>query len=234
ARGSDAGFRFWLEWDYAGAIAAAKHAIELNSNHALAHFYLAHTLSNIGEHAEALSEIRRTLVLDPFSLLANAMYGQFLYHAGRDAESLEQLRKTLELEPRFWVAQICLAKTYERLGHHAQALDCCRNAWVFSSGNTEALSIAGHVHAMAGERAEAEQKLNELLARRKERYVPPYNIALVFAGLGDLDSALQWLELAFADRDVRMNFLRDHKWNVLRSRREFLALMRRVGLPESP
>jgi TolB-like protein len=232
AHGSDAGFKFWLDWDYEGAVASARRAIELNSNHALARFYLAHTLSNLGEHAEALAEIRRTLALDPFSLLTNAMYGQFLYHAGRGAESVEQLRKTLELEPRFWVAQICLAKTYERLGRHAEALECCRNAWVSSGCNTEALSIEGYVHAVSGNRADAEQKIHELLARRKEHYVPPYNIALVFAGLGELDFALHWLELAFADRDVHMNFLRDHKWNVLRSRLEFRSLMQRVGLPE--
>jgi TolB-like protein/DNA-binding winged helix-turn-helix (wHTH) protein/Flp pilus assembly protein TadD len=232
ARSSDAGFRFWLGWDYKGAVAAARRAIELSFNDALAHYYLAHTLSNIGEHAEALAEIRRTLALDPFSLLANAMYGQFLYHAGRDGEAVEQLLKTLELEPRFWVAQICLAKAYERLGRHAEALQCCRQAWASSGGNTEALSIAGYVHAVSGQRAEAEKKIHELLARREEHYVPPYNIALIFAGLRDLDSALHWLEVAFADRDVHMNFLRDHKWDVLRSRREFRSLMASVGLPE--
>lgn len=231
-RSSEAGFKFWLEWDYAGASASARRAIELNSNCALAHFYLAHTCSNIGEHGEALTEIRRTLALDPFSLLANAMYGQFLYHAGQDADSVAQLQRTLELDARFWVAQICLAKTYERLGRHEEALECCHDAWAASAGNTEALSIAGYVHAVSGKRAEAEQKIRELQARSKEHYVPPYNIALVFAGLGEVDSALHCLELAFAERDVHMNFLRDHKWNVLRSRNEFRSLMKRVGLPE--
>lgn len=232
ARGSEAGFRFWLLRDYRGAVACARRALELNSNHALAHYYLGHTLSNIGEHAEALAAIRRALALDPFSLLTNAMYGQFLYQAGRDAESVEQLRKTLDLEPRFWVAQVCLAKTYGRLGRYGEALECCRNAAALSGGNTEPLSIAGHVHALSGERTEAEGQLHELLAQRKERYVPPYNIALIFAGLGDADSALQWLELGLAESDVHMSFLRDHKWNVLRPRREFGSLMRRVGLPE--
>ena len=232
ARSSEAGFRFWLEWDYTGASACARRAIELNSNCALGHFYLAHTCSNTGRHAEALTEIRRTLALDPLSLLANAMYGQFLYHAGRHAESVEQLRKTLELDARFWVAQICLAKTYERLGRHAEALECCREAWTASGGNTEALSIAGYVHAASGNRAEAGRRMQELQALRKERYVPPYNIALIYAGLGELDSALHWLELAFAERDVHMNFLRDHKWDGLRSDGRFRSLMRRVGLPE--
>jgi TolB-like protein/Flp pilus assembly protein TadD len=232
ARSSDAGFKFWLEWDYPGAVTSARRAIELNSNHSLAHFYLAHTLSNIGEHAEALAEIRRTLALDPLSLLTNAMYGQLLYQAGRDADSVAQLQKTLEFEPRFWVAQICLAKVYQRLGRNAEALECCRKAWESSGGNTEALSIAGYVHAVSGKRTEAERTIRGLLARAQEHYVPPYNVALVYAGRGEVASALHWLELAFADRDVHLNFLRDHKWNVLRSSPEFRSLMQRVGLPE--
>src|SRR5581483_3993212 len=180
ARASDAGFKFWLGWDFQGAKADARRAIELNANQTLAHFYLAHTLSNTGEHAEALAQIRSTLLLDPLSLLANAMYGQFLYHADRVAESVDQLRATLDLEPRFWVAHICLAKSYERLGRYVEALECCSNAWMYSQGNTEALSLAGYVCAIAGEHDKAEEKLREMLERRKERYVPPYNVALVY------------------------------------------------------
>ena len=131
AHSSDAGFRFWLAWDFAGAKAAARRGIDLNANYALAHFYLAHALSNTGEHPEALTQIRRTLALDPFSLLTNAMYGQFLYHAGRDAEALEQLRATVELESHFWVAHICMAKVNERLGRHSEALECCRERPTF-------------------------------------------------------------------------------------------------------
>ncbi len=60
--------------------------------------------------------------------------------------------------------------------------------------------------------------------------MPPYNIALIFAGLRDHDSALRFLERALAERDVHMNFLRDHKWDELRPRPEFRSLMERVGL----
>ncbi len=230
AHSSDAGFKFWLDWDFRGAKAAARRGIELNANYALAHFYLAHALSNTGEHAEALTQIRHTLTLDPFSLLTNAMYGQFLYHAGQDAAALEQLKATLELESRFWVAHICMAKVYERLGRYGEALECCENTRRYAGANSESLSIAGYVHAAAGERSKAESAVHELLQWQKERYVPPYNIALVFAGLNDFDAALRWLELAFTDRDVRMTFLRDHKWHALRSRPEFGALLGRVGL----
>jgi tetratricopeptide (TPR) repeat protein len=160
------------------------------------------------------------------------MYGQFLYHAGRDADSLEQLRATLELDSHFWVAHICMAKTYERQGRYVEALESCENAWRYSGGNTEALSIAGYVYAKMGDRGAAQAKIAEMLQRRKERYVPPYNIALVFAGLEEPDAAVHWLGQAFEDRDVRLNFLRDQKWEILRPRPEFRALVARVGLPE--
>ena len=66
----------------------------------------------------------------------------------------------------------------------AEALQACENAWNFSGGNTEALSIAGYIQAVAGDKTKAESQVQEMLQRKKERYVPPYNLALVFAGLG--------------------------------------------------
>jgi hypothetical protein len=101
----------------------------------------------------------------------------------------------------------------------------------FSGGNTEALSIAGYVHAVSGNKAKAEATIHQMLDLKRERYVPPYNIALVFAGLQESEAALQWLEQAFADRDVHMVFLLDHKWNGLRSNEQFLQLVSRVGFP---
>jgi hypothetical protein len=65
----------------------------------------------------------------------------------------------------------------------------------------------------------------------KERYVPPYNVGLVFAGLREAEAALQWLEQAFADRDVHMPFLLDQKWDGIRRIAQFQDLLLRVGLP---
>jgi hypothetical protein len=69
-----------------------------------------------------------------------------------------------------------------------------------------------------------------MLELRKQRYVPPYNIALVFAGLAQTEAALDWLEQAFEDRDVHMPFLLDHKWNGIRPTTAFQSLLSRVGL----
>lgn len=226
---ADARVKFWYDWDFDGAEAAARRAIQLNENYAPAHMSLAHVLSNIGCHEEALSVIRQALVLDPFALIYGAMYGQILYHAGKYHESVQQLRATLNMEPRFWVGQICAAKVYERLGMHAAALAACDRAWEYSSGNTEALSLAGYVHAFTGNRLKAHAKIDHMSRIRENRYVPSYNLALVHVGLGENETALQLLEQAFGERDAHMPFLLDHKWDSLRSTPRFRKLLSRVG-----
>ena len=227
---SDAAIKFWFDWDFAAAETAARKAIRLNSNYALAHLYLGHILSNIGRHAEALKAIQQARLLDPFSLITNTLQGQFLYQAGKVEESILQFHSTLEMEPRFWVAHICLAKSLEQLGNYRDAVAECDKAWEFSGGNSEALSLAGYIHAIAGEYAEAETTIQQLTDQKSKRHVPPYNFALVFAGLKQDENALGSLEQAFAERDVHMTFLLDHKWNGLRSNPRFAALVDRCNL----
>jgi TolB-like protein/Flp pilus assembly protein TadD len=226
---ADATVKFWFDWDFDGAESAARLAIQLNENYSLSHLYLAHVLSNTGRHDEALAVIQQALVLDPLSLISGTMFGQFLYQAGRDLEAVEQFNAILEMEPRFWVGQICAAKVYEKLQMYSEALAACDQAWEFSSGNTEAPSLAGYVHAVTGDTTQAEAKIHEMLELRKQRYVPSYNIALVYAGLGATEAALQWLQQAAEEHDVHMPFLLDHKWDGLRSNEQFQQLLARVG-----
>jgi tetratricopeptide (TPR) repeat protein len=233
AHTSDAAAKFWFDWEFKGVEIAARRAISLNDNYTLAYLFHAHVLSNTGRHDEALAIMRQALVLDPLSLILGAIRGQFLYHAGRDQESIEQFKMTLGMEARFWVGQICAAKVYEKVGMYAEALAACEHAWEFSGGNTEALSIAGYVHAVSGDRAKAEATIHRMLELKKERYVPPYNVALVFAGLRETEVALRWLEQALVDRGVHMVFLLDHKWNRLRSNGQFRQILSRVGFTGS-
>jgi TolB-like protein/Flp pilus assembly protein TadD len=229
AHTADAQAKFWFDWDFKGVEAAARRAISLNENYLLAYLFLAHVLSNTGRHDEALAIMEQALVLDPLSLILGAINGQFLYHAGRTSESIAQFKVTLGMEPRFWVGQICAAKVYEKVGMYSEALVACDRALEYSGGNTEALSIAGYVHAVSGNKAKAEATIHQMLDLKRERYVPPYNVALVFAGLQESEAALQWLEQAFADRDVHMPFLLDHKWDEIRPTPQFQNLLSRVG-----
>jgi tetratricopeptide (TPR) repeat protein len=162
------------------------------------------------------------------------MAGQFLLHAGRYTEAVEVLNKAFSIDPGFWVAHIMMGQIYERSGKPEAAIQSFEKAYSLSAGNTMALSAKGYVLARTGRHAEAEQIVHDLMEAGKARYVPPYNIALVYEGLGNRESALEWLAKAYETRDVQMVFLPiDPKWNGLRSDFRFTELLKRCHFVRS-
>jgi hypothetical protein len=66
----------------------------------------------------------------------------------------------------------------------------------------------------------------------KRRYVPSYQLAVVYAGLDDKDSAFRLLENAYAERSGSLIYLnRDPRLKDLHSDSRFADLVRRIGLP---
>jgi TolB-like protein/DNA-binding winged helix-turn-helix (wHTH) protein/Flp pilus assembly protein TadD len=219
---------FWMEWDWTRAKRRLSRAIELNQNSADAYRMYAHVLSNSGAHSEADLAITKAQQLDPLSAMITAMRAQFRIFAGSYREARIHAEKSIAIAPEFWIPHVILGKVEERLGNAESAIASLDRAYRLSRGNTEPLSIKGYVLARMGRRAEAEQVRRELEQGGLSRFVPPYNIALVCAGLGDREAALKWLERAFAARDVHMAFLPvDPKWTELRGWEAFESLLRR-------
>jgi hypothetical protein len=91
------------------------------------------------------------------------------------------------------------------------------------------------VQALTGDRAAAEQVLRTLTELSTRKYVPPCNIAMIYAGLRDTESALFWLEKGLETRDVRLVFLlADPRWDTLRQEPRFQTLSRRLHLLPPP
>ena len=89
----------------------------------------------------------------------------------------------------------------------------------------------GHTLALANRKEEARKVIDQLQERGKQRYVPPYRYAFIYAGLGDRTRALEWLEKAYEERDVRMVFLKiERGWDGLRGDAHFQAIVKRLGL----
>jgi hypothetical protein len=89
---------------------------------------------------------------------------------------------------------------------------------------------------MLGRRDAAREAVRKLEAISGEgRYVPPYAMALVYAGLGDRDELFSHLERAYAERDIHLIYLPvDMKWDPYRSDRRFVALLARCGFTKAP
>ncbi|MGH9948924.1 MAG: winged helix-turn-helix domain-containing tetratricopeptide repeat protein [Pyrinomonadaceae bacterium] len=219
---------FWYDWEWSAAESECRRAVELDSNNADPHGNYAQVLSNTGRHNEALAESKRSLELDPLGLPMNALYGQYLLHAGKPDEALAQLQKTSELEPNFWMPHFFAASAYVEKGMFAEAIAESDTEKELSGGNV--IPFGGYALAKSGRRAEARAVLDNLLKLSTGKYVPPYNIALIYNGLGESDKALDWLEKAYEQRDPKMTFLKvESKWNNLRNEPRFVALMKKMN-----
>ncbi len=221
---------FWYDWDWAGAENRHKRALELDPNSADTLQFYAHLLSNTGRHAEALAKIKRARELEPLNLRINALEGLFFLHAGQTDEAIARLEKTLELDSNYRLANMFAARAYIEKGMYAEAVAATDKARELSVISSEPIAYGAFALARSGKLAEARAALDELLKMPKERYIPPYNLALIYNALGEGGKALDYLEKGFAEKDVRMVFLKvEPKWNNLRSEPRFSALMRRMN-----
>ena len=224
---------FWLDWDWSRAEQELRGAVLLNPSCVSGYRYLAHVLSNSGRHSEALAVMANACRVDPLSPALHAISGQLFFQARRFEEAEDRARYSLALNTDFWLAHLILGKVCEQTHRAAAALTEFDTAFRLSEGNTEALSLKGYTMAQMGRRTEAEQVMRTLLETARTRFVPPYNVALLCAGLGDSGTAYEWLEKARLIRDVHMVFLTvEPKWDTFRRQPSFQSLMQHCGLPE--
>ena len=223
---------FWFDWDWVAAESEAKRGIALNANSAEAHRAYGILLSQQGRQAEAISEGERARELDPLALITRTNEALFFYYAGRFTEAEEKLGAALELEPNFWIALLSVAKVYVAQGKHEEAIAALRKARKFSGGSAQPLSMLGYAFASMGDRVRAATILDELNTRAAERYVPPYNFALVYNGLNDDDTLFLWLERAYESRDVMLAaFIKaDPVWARLQNDNRYQNLLERMNL----
>jgi DNA-binding winged helix-turn-helix (wHTH) protein/TolB-like protein len=221
---------FWYDWDWQAAEKQFLRALDLNPKSAEAHFGYAHLLSNNGRHAKALEEIKLSRQLDPLTLVTNALEGQILFFAQRNDESLDRLKKTNDLEPNFWLTHLFLSRVYSEKGMHAEAVAAAKRAGELS-GNSQSQAYRAYALAKWGKLSEARALVDELLKLTNDTYVPPYNLALAYNAVGEREKALQYLEKGFAEKDLRMVFLKvEPFWHNLRSEPRFLDVLKRMGI----
>jgi eukaryotic-like serine/threonine-protein kinase len=224
----------WYEWDWAVAEREFKRAIELNPNDSEAHGYYSWFLAPMGRKDEAVAEAKRSQQLDPFSSLANFIVGSALVFTRQWDPAIEQLRSAKELDPTFWFAPCFLGRAYEHKGRMPESIAEFQRALELERDNPEIWSGLGHAYALSGKKAEAQKVLVHLKGLSAHSYVAPFDFAVIYAGLGEQDQAIAWLNRAYVDRSYYMAvyLTTDARLDSLRSDPRFADLLRRVGLPD--
>jgi TolB-like protein/Tfp pilus assembly protein PilF len=223
------------EWNWRESEASLRRAIAINPSLADAHFGLAHLLVNTGRFQEGLAQARQARELDPLSPLINALDAGFLSAAGQPQAASRQVARTLEIEPGFWIALLVRGGLALDRGDAAAAVADYTRSVANSRRASQVLAMLAAADVAAGDRAGAEAILHELQGRTRTAYVPPTSLAAVHDALGDRGAALDELERAYREHDIRIGFIGvDARWNDLRAEPRFQALSRRLGLADGP
>lgn len=222
--------QFWHEWDWHAAEHTLLQAIGLDPRVPDGHFAYANLLNSLGRFEESLAHARMARELDPVSPLLNTIEGGMLIVAGRSREAGARIAKALDLAPEFWIALLARAGMELASGNPATAVATLETAARLSARNSRVLAALASAHAADGQATRAQPLRDELQTLAATSYVPGTSRAAISLVLGLHDEALDLLELACAQRDVRMVFLKtDACWNPLRTQPRFAALMQRLG-----
>src|SRR5258705_1739983 len=232
AHNSLAIIKMYFDWDYAGAEQEFKRGIALNPCSALIHMWYGWYLGLMGRLDESFKEMQGAQELDPLSATNNSGIG-IVFHWSRQPErAIEQFRKVLELNPNYPIACSFLAEAYEQKDDFVSAIATIEK---IQQATTDPLTLStvGYVYAKSGDRHKALEILNEFVKRSNQEYVPALNFAQIYAGLGDNEQALAWLDKACNERAVWIPFLKvDLKFDPLRSNPRFQELLKKVGFSQ--
>lgn len=223
--------KFRHEWDFVAAGNEFKQAIQLDPNYSETHQWYAFCLLAFGKQNDADAEMRHGQDVDPLSVSLNSNLALYLFFRHEFDQSLERSRKTLEMEPDFSLARMTFGLNYEQKGLTKEAIAEFRKVQASIPNDATNTAWLGHALAKDGQIGEAQRLLSQLQERARTNYVPPYNFAILYAGLGDKSQALEWLERGFQDRSLRPVWLRfDPRLDDLRQEDRFTQLVRRMGL----
>ncbi len=196
-------------------------AMELDYGSEWSHYNLAayYFLPN-GRLDEALSEMRIARDSAPASPNITTMTGWIRFFRREYALATDEFRKTLELEPTFTYAQMGLRVSLAQQGKLKEALAL-----------GEDVEIDAWLHALSGNAPEARRILKELIERSKREYVGGYELAHVYAALGESRLAFEQLERAFQDCQPQLaNVNVDPRFDSIRPDPRFAALVRKMNL----
>jgi TolB-like protein len=226
--------RLQYDWDWQGAESELKRAIQLNHSSADAHDLYSAYNSALGNFNAALTEIGLAREFDPLSLrYADRFLYTLLYFKDYD-RVVREANAILEKHPDFVMALAWKAMALMMEGHFPEAVETQKRA-VAIDPNPGMIVFLGVVQAAAGNKSEALKLVHQVETAAKRQYVCNYEIAQVYASLGDRDQAFKWLKTGVNQQCDCMIWLRGEPWmESLHADPRYLDLLKRIGFDRLP
>jgi serine/threonine-protein kinase len=232
ARASLATFKLFYEFDWKGSEEAFRKAIALNPNYAFAHDQFGMMLGFVGRYDEAVAEGRRAAELDPLSpqVLVDASMPPIFQK--NSAAAHELATKAAELDPTYFFPVMVDGWVDMESGRLRSAIASMKKATTMGAPPF-VYAYLGHAYGLAGDRASALAQLDTLKKLSPAGAVVPFNLALIYLGIGDKQRAITELERALAGDSQMLAWLgKDPMFDALRSEPRFQNLLRRLHFIE--
>jgi tetratricopeptide (TPR) repeat protein len=186
----------------------------------------------MGRFEEARVELKKAQELDPLSLLTNTSLGRQLYFMRQYDSAIQQLAKTLEMDPKFVPAQHAIEAAYAQNGMFKEAIGE-RQKVLTLSGNPDLAAAIGEDFNSSGYPGVMKSWLEGLKEVSKRGYVSSYNIAQIYARLGDKNQALASLETALEERDSNLTYAKiEPAFDDLRSDPRFKRVVQQLNMSQ--
>ena len=190
------------EWDWKGADAAFRRALELAPGSTLAMNGAATLAGNLGRFGEAIALLRRASVLDPLNVALHRNLGLYCVAAGELVQAEAALKETLRLSPQGGLTYCWLSLVYLAQGRIEEALATVQRE-VSEIFHLLGLSVVQHA---LGNPSESSLALEQLIDQHGRDAA--YQVAGVYAYRGDPDRAFEWLEKSYAERDPGLIYMK--------------------------
>jgi tetratricopeptide (TPR) repeat protein len=221
-------FRIFYEFDWAGAESEFRRAFRLNSNYAYAHDQFCVALALQGRLNESLAEGKRAVELDPLSAEIQLDTTSALAWQGKYQAAMEQANTAFDLDQNFYLPRFTYGWIDIEGGRLSDAIPELRRASAMESPTWVAAWL-GYTYGVSGDRARASATIEQLNHQSLQGNVPPFNLAIIYLGMGDRGRALDYLERAYAAHSQLIVWLKmDRIFDPLRSEPRFIALMKKV------
>jgi serine/threonine protein kinase/tetratricopeptide (TPR) repeat protein len=223
---------FILGWDWAAADDDFRRALALDPESDLLHTWYEDYLSAIGRDAEAVTLAKAAAARFPQSAHLQRRVAWAAFFNRDYDESIRRLKVALQLEPSYISARTLLGRSYLQKALFKEGIAELEGVVAGSKDSSFACMLA-HAYAAAGRRNDALALLQQALSNHQPGvHIFPYEVALVYAGLGEQSEALEWLERGYDQKDVTMvNLKHDPRFDTLRGTPRFQALVEKMGFP---
>lgn len=218
------------DWDWAGAERELQRAIELNPAHAAAHQAYADCLLALARYDAALAELKIAEELDPSAYVGISLTRlAHLYQNRQYDQLIVSCKNLIELDANGYLGYLVLSMAYEQKRMYEEAIAAAKKAIGAVPGKSGE-AVLGHIYATMGRKSEALKVIEEFKEAAKQSYVDPTHIAAIYAGLGDAEQTLAWLEKGYQERSSWMIYLNsDPRYDWLHANPKFQGLLRRIG-----